>query len=131
MDVSRQFLRRSFSLALCLLPAPVLSDIYKCQRADGSVQFTSGSCLQGIAQPVALFENSALDSTAERENIAEYQRQQSRQQKKERYQPQVLLIRDTATEERNARITAQERTADKRRKKSGKKRSRTKAKSKQ
>lgn len=127
----QRFFCRFFSVALCLLPVPVLSDIYKCQRPDGSVQFTNGTCSQGSAEPVILVENSALDSTAERNNIAEYQQQQSRRQKKAKLQPRVLLIRDTATEERNARITAQERSADKRRKKSGKKRGRTRTKNKQ
>jgi hypothetical protein len=137
MDISRKFLRCVFSALLFpsafLLASSSLAEIYKCQQPDGLITLTDKICVDGNAEPIVLLENSPLDNTAERENIARYQRQQiSRSQRKPAKQtPQVLVIDDTYTQERNAKITAQEHSKKKRKGKTKKRRKSSAAKSKQ
>ncbi|HSC75078.1 MAG TPA: hypothetical protein VLB90_02440 [Pseudomonadales bacterium] len=130
MDILKQFFCRIFFAFVATLlffhASFVVADIYKCTQADGSLQFSDALCEHGTAEPVVLIENSALDSTAERENIARYQQQALREQKKShQHKPSALLITDTYAEERNARITAAEHKVSNKKKK--KKRSKAKA----
>jgi hypothetical protein len=130
MDIPQQFFCRIFFvfiLALLFSHAGLSAEsIYKCTRADGSLQFSDTLCKQGVAEPMVVYENSALDSTAERANIARYQKQLAREQKKSHQRkPSVLLISDTYAEERNARITAAEKKASKKKKKRSKKKKST------
>jgi hypothetical protein len=122
MDIPKQFFCRIFCVLVFPLlfshASPAWADIYKCTQADGSPQFSDTVCAQGEAEPITLVENSALDSTAERDNIARYQKEVLREQKKSHQRkPSVLLISDTYAEERNARITAAERKPSKKKKK--------------
>jgi hypothetical protein len=97
-----------------LLAEQALADIYKCPQPDGLITFSDQVCPDGTAEAVAVLENSPLDSTAERENIARYQQQElGSQRKSARQMPQVWLIQDADTEERNARIMAQGKTKKK------------------
>lgn len=122
MDTARKFFCRvfyalTFSTSV-LLADQALAEIYKCPQPDGLITFSDQVCPDGTAEAVALLENSPLDSTAERENIARYQQQElDAQRKPDRQVPQVLLIRDGDTEERNARITTQEKSKNKAKKK--------------
>lgn len=112
MDTARKFFfcvfyALTFSTSV-LLADQALAEIYKCPQPDGLITFSDQVCPDGTAEAVALLENSPLDSTAERENIARYQQHElDAQRKPGRQVPQVLLIRDADTEERNARITAE------------------------
>lgn len=129
MDIPKQFFCRLFFVLVFPLTLSraslAVADIYKCTQADGSPQFSDVACKHGVAEPVVLIENSALDSTAERENIARYERQVSLEKKTTRpRKQQVLLISDTYAEERNARITSAEKKSSKKKKK--KKRSKKK-----
>jgi hypothetical protein len=97
-----------------------LGDIYKCHRADGSVQFSDVVCEGGLAESIALRENSPLDNAIERENIAVYNRRVSRDTRASVTQgPRVILLDDSRTKSRNARVTVQEKQ-DERRMKSNK-----------
>ena len=98
---------------------PVAAELYQCQLADGSALYSDTACLNGHSEPLSLHENTALDSSAERNNIAQYNSPEARRRRAaKKPMPQVLLIRDSATAERNARITKETR---KPKKKAGKK----------
>ena len=127
MDTARKlFCCVFYAVTFSLITTQALADIYKCPQSDGLITFSDQICPDGTAEAVPLLENSPLDSTAERENIARYQQQElASQRKPARQMPQVLLIRDGDTEERNARITTQEKLKDKAKKKA-KKKSKTK-----
>ena len=115
MDMTRRVLR----IFIVVIAFPVANlaaaDIYKCQAADGSIAFSDVECADGATEPVTLKMNSALDSSVARSNISAYRERGVRQQG-----PQILFIDDTRTEERNARITAQEQRATGRRHARGK-----------
>lgn len=109
-------------LCVCFLgwmAVPAAADLYQCRLADGSVVFSDAVCAEGYAEPLVLLENTALDSTAERNNIERYNSPEARRQReRQKPAPQALLIRDSATAERNARISQETR---KPKKKTGKK----------
>lgn len=129
MDISRKCVRFVFPVFALLVADASLADIYKCQQPDGSVKFSDEICADGKAETIDLFENSPLDSTAERENIASYNQQVLRAQRKSgKYVQQVLLISDSYTEERNARISGKVKSKMKKKKK---KKSKAKKRSKQ
>lgn len=119
MDISRKCVRFVFAIFALLVADQSLADIYKCQQPDGVVKFSDDICAEGKAETIVLLENSPLDSSAERENIAKYNRQELRAQRKSASQvPQVLLIGDSYTEERNTRISAKAKPKKKKKKKS-------------
>lgn len=108
MDISRKCVRFFFFVVAFLAAGQARADIYKCQQPDGSVKFSDVICTEGKAEPIVLLENSPLDSSAERENIARYYSaaKYDQQRKSVRQMPQVVLIEDSYTEERNARVSA-------------------------
>ena len=119
MDISRKCVRFVFVVFTLLVANQSLADIYKCQQPDGSVKFSDAICDEGKAETIVLLENSPLDSSAERENIARYNQQELRAQRKLTSRvPQVLLIGDSYTEERNARVSAKVKPKKKKKKKS-------------
>lgn len=119
MDISRKCARFVFAFFALLVAGQSLAEIYKCQQPDGVVVFSDEICDDGKAETISLLENSPLDSTAERENIARYNRQELRAQRKSASQvPQVLLIGDSYTAERNARISPKAKPKKKKKKKS-------------
>jgi hypothetical protein len=120
MDIARMFFRFLFPLVTLFFANHASAEIYKCPQLDGTVKFSDRICADGKDEAIVLFENSPLDNTAERENIARYNQQQRSQRKSARQKPQMVLIEDTPTVERNARITAQERTKKKRKNKTKK-----------
>jgi len=120
MDIARTCFRFVFPLVTLFFTNQALADIYKCPQPDGLVKFSDRICADGKNEAVVLLENSPLDNTAERENIARYNRQQKSQRKSAKQKPQMVLIEDTPTVERNARITTQERTKKKRKNKTKK-----------
>ena len=132
MDIARTFFRFAFPLVAFFVTSALfminhaLADIYKCPQPDGLVNFSDKVCADGKAEPLVLLENSPLDNTAERENIARYKQQQilDSRRKPARQMPQMVLIEDTPTVERNARIMAQEHPKKKRK---GKKKKRKQA----
>jgi hypothetical protein len=112
MDIPKQFFCRLFYALIFFCANHAVASIYKCTQADGSLQFSDVSCKRGVAEPIVLFENSALDSSAERANIARYNQRKTLPQRKS----SVLIIHDSNTEERNARITAAEKKSSKKKK---------------
>ncbi len=107
MDIARTCFRFLFPLVTLFFANHALAEIYKCPQPDGLVKFSDRICADGKNEPVVLLENSPLDNTAERENIARYNQRRS-QHKSSRKKLQVVLIEDASTSERNARITAKE-----------------------
>ena len=132
MDIARTCFRFVFPIAALFFANHALAEIYKCPQPDGLVNFSDKICADGKDEAIVLLENSPLDNTAERKNIARYNQQQTLREKRKsaRQMPQMLLIEDTDTEERNARITVQEHPKKKRKGKSKKKRKKADAKNK-
>lgn len=95
----------TFSVTL-LFCHQLSAEIHRCRHPDGSIRFTDAVCKEGPTETVTLIMNSPLDSTAERANIVAYQAKKS-EKTPTIIGPQVILIGDTPTEERNARIGEQ------------------------
>lgn len=124
---------RSFPRGVCRLSlffflvgwvVPVGAEVYRCPQADGSTLFSDVSCAGGTGETVAVVENSPLDSRAARENMQAYNSPAARRAReaREKAGPQVVLLRDRVTEERNARVTeAQQKAKKKKKKKKGRK----------
>ncbi|HQQ63970.1 MAG TPA: hypothetical protein PLF22_10400 [Pseudomonadales bacterium] len=109
MDIPGRFLPAIFFLVFIVFPHQSAADIYKCLRADGSVGFSDIVCANGSSETVGLHENSALDSTAERQNIEAYKRQVAGGRALgNMHGPQIVLLGDSRTAQRNARVTEQE-----------------------
>ena len=120
MDLRRFFLSIGFFLFTVTAQA---GEISRCLSADGPPQFTNQPCPEGVpAEPLVVIENSPLDSRAARANMARYDKQLLHDK---RTGPQVVLIRDTYTEERNERIS-EKKTRKQTKKKKGKKKQKTK-----
>jgi hypothetical protein len=92
-----------FSVGLSVAHA---TDINRCVQTDGTSQFTNQPCPEGI-QPELLdvVENSPLDSRAVRASMARHEKQSAANRHGRSQEPDVVFIRDTYTEERNARIS--------------------------
>ena len=120
MHIARTYFRFLFPFVTLFFANHASAEVYKCPQPDGLVKFSDRIDADGKNEAVVLLENSPLDNTAERENIARYNQQQRSQRKSARQKPQMVLIEDTPTVERNARITAQERTKKKRKNKTKK-----------
>ena len=133
MAIARTCFRFIFSLVTFFVTQQSLAEIYKCLQPDGLVKFSDKVCADGKDEAIVLLENSPLDNTAERENIARYQQQQvpHSRRKSARQSPQMLLIEDTPTVERNAKITAREHPKKKHKGKAKKRSKQTAAKTKQ
>lgn len=129
MDISRKCAHFVLPVWALLMADQSLADIYKCQQPDGSVKFSDVVCADGKAETIVLLENSPLDSTAERKNIARYNGQelQAAQRKSASQIPQVLLITDSYTEERNARVAGKAKSQKKKKPKSKKRRQKSAA----
>lgn len=129
MKKIRKKLRYSLAVMMILgvsASSHAWAEIYRCDRPDGSVQFTDLACLEGTAQRVEVRENSALDSQRARDNMQAYAKQQNRHSRKEKASPQLILIQDSITAERNDRIASESKKAKKNRKKVRKKHKQTK-----
>lgn len=131
MLFSRKFFSGIFYFIFFLFSYQLQASVFKCKRADGSVQFTDVVCANGLAEQIELHENSPLDSQSERENIEAYHHKQSQRKNiSDNRSPQLVLIGDSRTDKRNARVTDQEIQADARQhrvKKAKKQRSRKKS----
>jgi hypothetical protein len=122
MAIARMCFRFVFPLVSFFVAQQPLAEIYKCPQSDGLIKFSDRVCADGKDEAIILLENSPLDNTAERANIAKYQQQQilHSRRKSARQMPQMLLIEDTPTVERNAKITAREHPKKKRKAKAKK-----------
>lgn len=114
---------RQYSLPFFFLvctAAAQASGISRCVQADAPPQFTNQPCPEGvIAEPLDLVENTPLDSSAVRARLA----QGKARAKAGSTGPQVVLIEDSYTAERNARVSdkpAKKKKKQKRKKKTAK-----------
>jgi hypothetical protein len=114
---------RQYSLPLFFLvctAAAQASGISRCVQADAPPQFTNQPCPEGVmAEPLELVENTPLDSSAVRARLA----QGKARAKPGSTGPQVVLIEDSYTAERNARVSdkpAKKKKKQKRKKKTAK-----------
>lgn len=105
--VSRYVWVFSCLMVVLLSAEPAQAEIFRCQQPDGSALFSDTACAGKAAQKVEIQENSPLDSSAERRNIAQYQRQQAAKASRKPRGPQVVYVEDSYTEARNARLTKQ------------------------
>lgn len=93
--------RRVFWVLVCFGVAPVHAEVFRCQQPDGSWLFTDVACAQGESVPVRVQENTALDSRAWRAQVAAQRVQNQRPPSRGMG---WVLIEDSVTRERNARV---------------------------
>jgi hypothetical protein len=117
-----------FSLMIFFLAVQNASaEVYRCTQSDGLPLFSDAPCANGAGSLVSLRENSPLDSSVERDNIARYHKQKASEKRSGRAQrPRIILLHDSYAEARNTRLTAKHTKIDTKTKKKRKKKTKEK-----
>lgn len=112
------------AVGACVLSLPLQAEVFRCQQPDGSWLFTDAACPSGsVSSVVTLQENTALDTRELHSQMATWRAEDAR--RPERAGNGAILIEDSATRERNARVskdltTPKQKRKNKRRKGKGK-----------
>ncbi len=110
MNFPTQGSRTVFLFLLLCAMNPAIAELYRCPQPDGTPLFSDVPCIDSGGEAVELLENTALDSSS----IGLYAGSRQRVSHPAG-SGQVVFIEDEETSLRNARITARERAAEKRR----------------
>lgn len=91
------------AVGACVLALPLQAEVFRCQQPDGGWLFTDAACPSGsVSSVVALQENTALDTQVLHSQMAAWRAEDAR--RPVRAGNGAILIEDSATRERNARV---------------------------